>query len=183
MTLLSGSRFGSYDILFPLGAGGMGQVFAAKDIRLGRKVALKILPPESMERPGRVRRFEQEARAASALNHPNILTVFEIGELDGIPFMATELVEGQTLRSMVMKSRLPLDQALNIAVQIASALAVAHAEGIVHRDIKPENIMVRPDGYVKILDFGLAKLASSQAAIEKQISASIKNVTTTPGIV
>ncbi len=163
MTLLSGSRFGSYEVLFPLGAGGMGQVFAAKDSRLGRKVALKILPAESMERPGRVRRFEQEARAASALNHPNILTVYEIGELDGIHFMATELVEGHTLRAMIMKSSLPLDKALDIAVQIAGALAVAHTEGIVHRDIKPENIMVRPDGYVKILDFGLAKLTELQS--------------------
>lgn len=159
-TLLSGSHFGAYDILFPIGAGGMGQVYAARDTRLGRKVALKILPPESTARPNRLRRFEQEARAASALNHPNILTVFEIGEHDGIHFMATEFVEGQTLRSL-LKSDIPLTRTLEIAVQIAAALAAAHAAGIVHRDIKPENIMVRTDGYVKVLDFGLAKLTES----------------------
>jgi serine/threonine protein kinase len=160
ITLLSGSHFGAYDILFPIGAGGMGQVFAARDTRLGRKVALKILPPESTARPNRVRRFELEARAASALNHPNILTVFEIGEHGGIHFMATEFVEGQTLRS-VLKSDLPLTRTLEIGVQIAAALAAAHSAGIVHRDIKPENIMVRTDGYVKVLDFGLAKLTES----------------------
>lgn len=162
-TLLSGSHFGAYEILFPIGAGGMGQVFAARDSRLGRKVALKILPPESTAHPQRVRRFEQEARAASALNHPNILTVYEIGEHDGIHFMATEYVDGQTLRSL-LKSDIPLSRTLEIAVQIAGALAAAHAAGIVHRDIKPENVMVRTDGYVKVLDFGLAKL--TEAATE-----------------
>jgi serine/threonine protein kinase len=182
MTLLSGSRFGSYDILHPLGAGGMGQVFAATDTRLGRKVALKILPPESMERPDRVRRFEQEARAASALNHPNILTVYEIGELDGIHYMATEYVEGHTIRGLI-KASVSLNKALDIAVQAAAALTVAHNNGIVHRDIKPENIMVRPDGYVKILDFGLAKLteAHTQAGLPSNDDPTIASALTRPG--
>jgi len=161
MSLAAGDRFGSYDILLQVGVGGMGQVFSAIDRRLGRKVALKILPAHSTEHPDRVRRFELEARAASALNHPNILTVYEIGEIDGVHFMATEYVEGLTLRSM-LGSRMPLDKALDIAVQTAAALAAAHQAGIVHRDIKPENIMVRPDGYVKVLDFGLAKLTEPQ---------------------
>ena len=182
MTLLSGSRFGSYDILFPLGAGGMGQVFAAKDSRLGRKVALKILPAESMGRPDRVRRFEQEARAASALNHPNLLTVYEIGELDGVHYMATEYVDGQTIRAL-LKTHISLKEALNIAVQTAGALAAAHAKGIVHRDIKPENIMVRPDGYVKVLDFGLAKLTEeqTQTALPTNDDPTMASALTRPG--
>ena len=136
-------------------------MYAAEDLRLHRKVALKILPEESTQQANRLQRFEQEARAASALNHPNILTIYEIGEIGGIHYMATELVEGDTLRELARR-RLPLRKILDIAVQSANALAAAHAAHIVHRDIKPENIMLRSDGYIKILDFGLAKLVEPQ---------------------
>jgi len=161
MDLVAGSHFGSYHVLSLIGKGGMGRVYAAEDLRLHRKVALKILPEESTQQTNRLRRFEQEARAASALNHPNILTIYEIGEVEGIHYMATELVEGDTLRQLTRK-RLPVKKILDIAVQASSALAAAHAARIVHRDIKPENIMLRSDGYVKILDFGLAKLVETQ---------------------
>jgi hypothetical protein len=162
MDLIADAHFGSYRILHLLGVGGMGQVFAAEDQRLGRKVALKILPAESMKKGDRVYRFEQEARTVSALNHPNIVTVYEIGEIDHIHYMATEYVEGHTLRTALV-SGIPLTKALDVTIQTAAALAAAHAAGIVHRDIKPENIMVRPDGYVKVLDFGLAKLTEVQS--------------------
>jgi len=157
MELVPGSHFAAYHVLNLIGKGGMGRVYSAEDSRLHRKVALKVLPAESTQQPERVRRFEQEARAVSALNHPNILTIYEVGEVEGIHYIATELVEGDTLRHRV-GARTALRKILDIAVQAASALAAAHAAGIVHRDIKPDNIMVRPDGLVKILDFGLAKL-------------------------
>jgi serine/threonine protein kinase len=161
MDLVAGSHFGSYQIGTLIGKGGMGRVYAAEDSRLHRRVALKILPEESTQQTNRLQRFEQEARAASALNHPNILTIYEIGEVEGIHYIATELVEGDTLRQLARK-RLPVKKILDIAVQASSALAAAHAAHIVHRDIKPENIMLRSDGYVKILDFGLAKLVEQQ---------------------
>jgi serine/threonine protein kinase len=161
MDLHAGSNVGFYRILSPIGAGGMGKVYAAEDSRLHRKVALKILSEESTQQPDRVQRFEQEAYAASALNHPNILTIYEVGRFEGVHYMATELIEGKTLREL-LPTRLSLRKVLDVAVQAAGALAAAHAAGIVHRDIKPENIMVRPDGYVKILDFGLAKLTEPQ---------------------
>ncbi len=155
-----------YHILDKLGSGGMGEVYLAEDERLGRKVALKILPEQFTQDAGRVRRFEQEARAASALNHPNIITIYEIGhvysETGDWHFIATEFVEGETLRSrlsaMIHARMIDLADAIEIAIQCCNALQTAHNAGIVHRDIKPENIMLRPDGYVKILDFGLAKL-------------------------
>ncbi len=140
----------------------MGEVYLAEDTRLHRNVALKLLPAEFTKDPERVRRFEQEARAASALNHPNIITIFEIGQLDDAHFIATEFVEGLTLRERLAQTALPLGEALDIAVQVAQALAAAHARGIIHRDIKPDNIMLRPDGYVKVLDFGLAKLTERE---------------------
>jgi eukaryotic-like serine/threonine-protein kinase len=153
-----------YRILSKLGAGGMGEVYLAEDLKLGRRVALKLLPAKFTQDPERVRRFEQEARAASATSHPNILTIYEIGHVDTetgvMHFMAMEFVEGETLRQK-MKQGLKLDEAIEIAIQIASALAAAHGVGITHRDIKPENIMLRRDGYVKILDFGLAKLTET----------------------
>jgi serine/threonine protein kinase len=158
MTLASGTKLGPYEILSPLGAGGMGEVYRARDARLGRTVAIKVLPAESTRNAESLLRFEQEAKAASALNHPNILTVYDIGEAEGTRYIATEFVEGQTLRYLAPDSR-PLLRAVEIALQTANALAAAHAAGIVHRDIKPENLMLRPDGYVKVLDFGLAKLA------------------------
>jgi Tol biopolymer transport system component len=154
----AGQSLNQYRILSPLGAGGMGEVFLAEDSRLKRKVALKLLPAQFTTDADRVRRFEQEALAVSALNHPNILTIYEVGESDRHHFLVTEFIEGQTLRQQMNDGRLPVRTVLNAATQTVSALAAAHAAGIIHRDIKPENIMVRPDGVVKVLDFGLAKL-------------------------
>src|SRR5438132_636531 len=156
--LVVGQAIGPYTVLDLIGAGGMGQVYLGTDTRLGRRVALKILPKKFTINPERVRRFEQEARAASALNHPNIVTIHEIGRFNSTQFIVTEFVDGQTLRTLMNEKPFTLKEALNVAIQIAGALAAAHAAGIVHRDIKPENIMLRADGYVKILDFGLAKL-------------------------
>jgi serine/threonine protein kinase len=154
-----GQTFGSYQILTKVGTGGMGEVYRARDTRLGRDVALKILADAYTQDQDRIRRFRQEAVAASALNHPGILTIHEAGDVDGCQFIATELVDGETLRQILnQRGRVPLNEALAIAVQVAAALAAAHKAGIVHRDIKPENVMVRPDGYVKVLDFGIAKL-------------------------
>jgi eukaryotic-like serine/threonine-protein kinase len=154
-------QIGAYSIMSPLGRGGMGEVWLAHDTRLGRKVAIKLLPAEFTSRPERVRRFEQEARAASALNHPNIVTIYEIGEVDNRRFIVTEHIEGETLRRRMAKAprqRIRLGEALKFASQIAAALQAAHDAGIIHRDIKPENVMARKDGLVKVLDFGLAKL-------------------------
>ncbi|MBI3424746.1 MAG: protein kinase [Acidobacteria bacterium] len=161
-----GSTIGQYQLLSVLGVGGMGQVFLAEDTRLHRQVALKLLPPQFSQQPGRVRRFEQEARATTALNHPNIVTLYDTGQHEGSYFIVNEFVDGQTLRAhlnaQLSASRpLPVNEALNIAQQIATALAAAHAAGIVHRDIKPENVMLRHDGFVKVLDFGLAKLTGA----------------------
>src|SRR5262249_1175143 len=145
---------GRYEIRSPLGAGGMGEVYLAQDTRLDRKVALKILPKEVAADPDRMRRFEQEARAASGLNHPNIVTIYEIDQTSSIHFIAAEFIQGATLRERMRTHPLPPGEVLDVAVQIASALAAAHANGIVHRDIKPENVIVRSDGMVKVLDFG-----------------------------
>ncbi|MEO5740427.1 MAG: protein kinase [Vicinamibacterales bacterium] len=154
-----GQTFGSYQILAKVGQCGMGEVYRARDTRLGRDVALKILAGAYTQDQDRIRRFRQEATAASALNHPGILTIHEAGDADGCQFIATEFVEGQTLRQILnQRGRVPLNEALAIVGQVAVALAAAHKAGIVHRDIKPENVMVRPDGYVKLLDFGIAKL-------------------------
>src|SRR6058998_2010158 len=155
---LVGQTIDRYQILEQLGAGGMGEVYLAEDKHLLRKVALKVLPAFFTRDRERVRRFQQEARAASALNHPNILTIYEIGQIDSHQFIATEFVEGETLRERMIKSPMSMSELLGLATQIASALTAAHQTGIVHRDIKPENIMLREDGIVKVLDFGLAKL-------------------------
>jgi serine/threonine protein kinase len=157
-----GKHIGHYAVLSHIGRGGMGEVYLAQDTRLGRKVALKLLRSEYTRDEDRLRRFRQEARAVSALNHPNILTIYDIGQADSLHFMATEYVEGETLRQHIGRARMPLDQALDIAPQVASALTAAHQAGIIHRDIKPENIMLRIDGYVRVLDFGLAKLAEAK---------------------
>ncbi|MGZ5022545.1 MAG: protein kinase domain-containing protein, partial [Chthoniobacterales bacterium] len=156
-----GQTFGRYKILAPLAAGGMGEVFIAEDLTLKRKAAIKFLPRKFTRDDDRLRRFEKEARAASALNHPNIITIYEIGEWDGTHFIVSELIEGETL-----PARLPLAQVLDIGCQAAGALAAAHEAGIVHRDIKPANIMLRKDGYIKVLDFGLAKLTSTAAELD-----------------
>lgn len=165
---LPGQQVGRYKVLSLLGAGGMGEVYLAEDLQLRRKAALKLLPKEFTSDRERLLRFEQEARAASALNHPNIITIYEIGaastESVGLHFIAAEYVDGQTLRRRMRQAPVTLGEALDVAVQVASALAVAHQAGIVHRDIKPENVMLRHDGYVKVLDFGLAKLTTQAAA-------------------
>ena len=152
-----GRKIGNYEILSLLGVGGMGEVYLARDIRLGRQIGLKFLPAQFTGDTAQVQRFEREARAASALNHPNIITIYEIGQDGDKHFIATEFVAGETLRQKISRGKLELREALNIAAQLASALGAAHAAGIIHRDIKPENVMVRPDGLVKLLDFGLAK--------------------------
>src|SRR5262245_19535436 len=162
MTLAAGSRLGPYEILAPLGAGGMGEAYRPLDTRLSREVALKVLPPGRSTDPERLARFDQEARAASALNHPNIVAVYDVGRSDSTSFIAMELVEGRTVRELVASGALPVKRALSIAAQTADGLAKAHGAGIVHRDLKPENLMVSSDGFVKILDFGLAKLVEDK---------------------
>src|SRR5262245_17478108 len=151
------SKYGNYRVLSRLGAGGMGEVYLALDETLGRQAALKFLPQIFMQDEAQLARFEREARAASALNHPNILTVYEIGRAHGRAFIATEYVEGKTLRTRVAEQNLSHKDILRVAEQIGEALNAAHAAGLIHRDVKPENVMLRPDGYVKLLDFGLAK--------------------------
>lgn len=157
---LIGRQLGRYRIVASLGAGGMGEVYEAEDVKLGRRLALKLLPPHFSEDAERKRRFEQEARAASALNHPNIITIYGNETAEGLDFITAELIDGQTLRQLITKSPLPWRETVDIALQIAGALDAAHSVGVIHRDIKPANIMVRPDGYVKVLDFGLAKLSN-----------------------
>jgi serine/threonine protein kinase/lipoprotein NlpI len=163
MMLTPGTRLGRYEIRSKLGAGGMGEVYLALDTKLDRKVALKILPEDVATDHNRMKRFVQEAKAASALNHPNIITIHEIDRNDSLHFIATEFIDGETLRERIRRAPLKLSEVLDVATQVAGALAAAHAVGIVHRDIKPENIMLRQDGIVKVLDFGLAKLSEPPA--------------------
>src|SRR5215475_6315303 len=177
VAIAADTRFGHYHILSPLGAGGMGAVWRARDTRLNRDVAIKVLPAKFSKDSDRLRRFEQEARASSALNHPNILTVYDIGDHDGSPFIVAELLEGEELREQLNGGPLPVRAAIDYAQQIASGLAAAHAKGIVHRDLKPENLFITTEGRVKILDFGLAKLkppqvgdADSQAPTQRKIT-------------
>jgi len=158
MTLAAGTRLGPYEIVAPVGAGGMGEVYRARDTRLAREVALKVLPAALSSDAERLRRFEQEARSASGLNHPNIVAIYDIGSADSISYIAMELVEGTSLRAMLASGPVPTRKLLDVAVQVAEGLAKAHVAGIVHRDLKPENVMVSKDGFVKLLDFGLAKL-------------------------
>jgi Tol biopolymer transport system component len=179
--LTPGQRIGHYEIVSKIGRGGMGEVYLARDLNLGRDVALKFLSSDFTQSFERLQRFQQEARAASGLNHPNILTVYEIANADGHQFIATEFIEGETLRTRLVIGRLPLTEVLNIAEQVASSLSAAHAKGIVHRDIKPENIMLRTDGFVKVLDFGLAKLTESEEVGPEE--STIAMVRTATGIV
>jgi eukaryotic-like serine/threonine-protein kinase len=181
--LTAGRRLGPYRVVSHIDGGGMGEVYLAEDTRLGRKAALKLLRAEYTRDADRLRRFRQEARSASALNHPNILTIYEIGEADGLHFMATEYVEGETLRQRLRRSRPDADETLRIAIQIADSLSAAHKAGIVHRDVKPENVMLRPDGIVKVLDFGLAKLAERPPAAGGGVGPTLIKAETTPGVV
>jgi len=182
MGLLAGQQIGPYKILSTLGIGGMGEVYLAQDGRLGRKIALKLLSPEFARDDHRVRRFEQEARAASALNHPNVCVIHEIAETeDGRHFIAMEHIDGITLRDRIAQRRLGVRKALAIAEQVAAALSAAHAAGVVHRDMKPENIMLRRDGYVKVLDFGLAKLGETESPSPGETLSTFSTVHTEPG--
>lgn len=184
-TMQIGQRISHYQIVSQIGEGGMGQVWLAEDKNLGRQVAIKLLPAEFTGNADRLRRFEQEARAASALNHPNIVTVHEIGQVDGLHFLVTEFVKGRTLRQALADGPIPASQMLEIAEQIAEALAAAHGAGIIHRDIKPENVMVRHDGYVKVLDFGLAKLTAPVGVDPDSLSRmdTLRAANTTPGMI
>ena len=174
---------GPYQVVSRIGAGGMGEVYLAKDTRLGRKVALKVLPFDLTKDAKRVLRFKQEARTASALNHPNILTIYDIGEAGSVHFIATEFVKGKTLRHYIESRFLGWQEILDIILQVASALAAAHEAGVVHRDIKPENIMIRSDGYAKVLDFGIAKLTERKASATDTESVIAPLVDTEPGLV
>jgi uncharacterized repeat protein (TIGR03803 family) len=182
---LVGQQISQYKILEQLGAGGMGEVYLAYDTKVGRKVALKMLPVhyETDQQEYQLHRFHQEARAVSSLNHPNIVTVHDIGQQNGRHFIVTELIEGQTLRERLMDGRIELDEALDIILQAGSALAATHELGIIHRDIKPENIMLRTDGYVKVLDFGLAKLTERKSMHLKSEAPTLMSGNTSPGIV
>jgi serine/threonine protein kinase len=190
--LVPGQLVGHYQVIEALGKGGMGEVYLASDTKLDRKVALKLLPDEFTNHKERLRRFVREAKAASSLNHPNIITIHEIGEADGVHFIATEFIDGQTLRQQMARAQMKLTEIIEISIQAASALHAAHAAGVVHRDIKPDNIMLRPDGVVKILDFGLAKLtekspgsrltATDSEPVESEMATKVR-AETVPGTV
>ncbi len=183
MAIATGTRLGRYEIRSQIGAGGMGEVYLAQDTKLDRTVALKILPSGVASDQARMRRFIQEARAASGLSHPNVAHIYEIEEMDGHHFIAMEHIEGETLRRRLTHTRLELTEALDIALQVAAALSAAHTAGIVHRDIKPENIMLRTDGYAKVLDFGLAKLTDKQRDATDTEAPTRALVNTDPGMV
>ncbi len=170
MALTAGRKLGPYEIQSPLGAGGMGEVYRARDTRLGREVAIKVLPEALARDADRLRRFEQEARTIAALNHPNILAIHDIGTHDGAPFLVSELLEGMTLREKLEAGPLPVRRAIENALGIAQGLAAAHEKGIVHRDLKLENVFLTRDGRVKVLDFGLAKLVRPEERNETALT-------------
>jgi len=182
MTLASGTKLGRYEIRSQLGAGGMGEVYQGRDTHLGRDVAVKVLPTNLSTDTDRLRRFEQEACAASALNHPNILVVHDIGSHDGTTYVVSELLEGETLRKRIAGTPLGQRRAVDYALQIANGLAAAHEKGIIHRDLKPDNIFITNDGRVKILDFGLAKLTQLDGN-QVQTDIPTRRVNTDPGVV
>src|SRR6202521_4841004 len=186
MALTSGTKLGPYEIQSPLGAGGMGEVYRARDTRLDRSVAIKILSAAFSADCDRLDRFEQEARSASALNHPNIVTISELGQDGSTHFIAMELVEGKTLRELLVAGLLPIRKAIEIAAEVAEGLAKGHEAGIAHADLKPENLMVSHDGFVKILDFGLAKLAPDGNIAESSVGplegAPTEEVLSSPGL-
>ncbi|HEV3165746.1 MAG TPA: serine/threonine-protein kinase, partial [Isosphaeraceae bacterium] len=186
MTLTAGTLLGPYEILAPLGSGGMGAVYRARDSRLGREVALKVLPPAAASDPERLRRFQQEASTTGQLNHPNLLAIFDVGTHNGTPYLISELLEGDTLRDRMDGSPLPLRKAMDYATQIAHGLAAAHEKGVIHRDLKPENLFVTRSGRVKILDFGLAKLTTqfvSESHERLAPTITVGSSDTAPGVV
>ncbi len=183
MTLAAGARLGPYEILSPIGAGGMGEVYKARDTRLQREVAIKVLPSGLSADPDRLRRFEQEARAAGLLNHPNVTTVYDVGEHDGAPYVVQELLEGETLRSVLARGSLSPREAIGYAAQIAHGLSAAHQKGILHRDLKPENLFLTEDGRIKILDFGLAKLVQPETPTQEQTGIPTQSPGTESGVV
>ncbi len=182
LSLAAGTKLGPYEVLGLLGAGGMGEVYRARDERLKRDVAVKVLPSSFAQDPERLRRFEQEAQSAGGLNHPNITSVYELGAFEGSPYIVTELLEGETLRARLSGGALPVRKATDYAIQVARGLAAAHEKGIVHRDLKPENLFVTNDGRVKILDFGLAKLTQADGAAGPQTNLPTADGTE-PGVV
>jgi serine/threonine protein kinase len=181
MTLSPGTRLGPYEVLDAIGSGGMGEVYRARDPRLGRDVAVKVLPADVGADSDRLRRFEQEARSAAALNHPNILSIHDIGSEGSRTYLVSELLEGQTLREATDQTSVPIRKAVEWTVQVAHGLAAAHDKGIVHRDLKPENIFVTTDGRAKILDFGLAKLVERPAEAAGASLGPTRSIGTTPG--
>ncbi len=172
-----------YRIVSKIGAGGMGEVYRARDTKLDREVAIKVLPANFATDADRLKRFEQEARATSALNHPNILTIHHVGTHEGAPYIVSELLEGETLRERMAGVALPQRKSIDYALQIAKGLAAAHEKGIVHRDIKPDNLFVTNDGRIKILDFGIAKLTGSSDGTQSQTEVPTRKVNTDPGTV
>src|SRR5262245_50406507 len=178
MSLLAGARLGPYEITGSLGAGGMGEVYRARNTRLGREVAIKILSPDLSNDPDRLHRFEQEAKAAGVLNHPNVMMIHDVGSTDGMHYVVSELLEGETLRDRLRSGPLPVSRAVDFGLQIVRGLAAAHARSIVHRDLKPENLFITADGLIKILDFGLAKLLGEVGANDATVA-----VGTRPGTV
>ena len=183
MALPSGTRIGPYEIADPIGSGGMGEVYRARDTRLGRNVAVKVLPSSFASDAERVRRFEQEAQAAGQVNHPNILAIYDVGSHDGSPYVVSELLDGQTLRELLTDGPLPIRKTIDYASQTALGLAAAHDRGIVHRDLKPDNLFLTPDGRVKILDFGLAKLVEPTVSGTSPSESKTILVDTQPGMV
>ncbi|MGH9443727.1 MAG: serine/threonine-protein kinase, partial [Thermoanaerobaculia bacterium] len=183
MSLTPGTRLGPYEVLSPIGAGGMGEVYRAKDSKLKRDVAIKVLPESLANDADALSRFEREAHAVAALNHPNILSIHDFGNENGVAYAVTELLEGETLRAKVEGGALPQRRAVEIAIQIAKGLAAAHEKGIVHRDLKPANVMVTPQGKVKILDLGLAKAMEAPSTPDDLSKASTVAEETLPGVI
>ena len=180
MTIAASTRLGPYEVLGPLGSGGMGEVYHARDSRMGRDVAVKVLPEAFLDSAERKQRFEQEARTTAALSHPNLLVVYDVGTHEGLPFIVTELLEGETLRDRMQGGKLTVKKALALAMQIAAGIAAAHEKGVVHRDLKPENIFILEGDRVKLLDFGLAKILDSE--VNRPTGATIARHTQ-PGLV